>query len=142
MGHFSQYDYDRNKAFRRPAITITKNGAINFNAGILQKYIKNKNYVILYYDRTDKRIGFEFLSEKSTKAFKIRKSVENNFGTITGRPFLNYYDISCMKTNKYHIDVDKETKYLVIDLKKPITKEKQIFNRKKEIEKDDDVSAL
>lgn len=137
MGRFNQYDHDKNKAFRIPAITITKNGAINFNAGILQKYIKNKNYVILYYDKADKRIGFEILSEESTKAFKIRKSTENNFATIAGRPFLSFYDISYVKTNKYLVSVDSETKFIVIDLRKPIIKEKQILNKKKEIDEEE-----
>lgn len=118
MGKFIQYDHDKNKGYRNPAVTITKNGSINFNAGMLHKFIKNKIHVILYYDRVGNRIGFEFLSEDSTKAFKIRKSDKNNFGTIAGRSFLNFNDIPYAKTNKYQVEKDKDTNYIVIHLKK------------------------
>ncbi len=120
MGRFVRYDYAKNKSFRPPVITLTKNGAINFNAGMLQKHINKKVYVILYYDKVGNRIGFEFLADKSTKAFKIRTSPDYNFGTIAGRAFLNYNDIPHEETNRYSVDIDNETKYIVINLKKPI----------------------
>ena len=67
----------------------------------------------------DKRVGFEFIMEKSPKAFRIRKAKNNNFGTIAGRSFLKYYDIPYNVTSKFIVVRDKETKFLVIDLKKP-----------------------
>ena len=118
MGRFVQYNFDENRSFRPPVITITKNGAINFNAGMLRKYMKKKTHVILYYDKVGKRIGFEFLSEESKKAFKIRITSEHNFGTIAGRSFLSFYDISYEETNRYPVEIDNETKYIIINLKK------------------------
>lgn len=118
MGRFEEYDFEKMKIFGDPSITITKNGAINFNAGLMHKYIKSRNYLILHYDKLDKRIGFEFIMEKLPKAFKIRKAKNNNFATIAGRSFLKYYDIPYHVTSKFLVVRDKETKFLVINLKK------------------------
>ncbi|MCK4828553.1 hypothetical protein KA005_73160 [bacterium] len=118
MGRFEEYDFEKMKIFGDPTITITKNGAINFNAGLMHKYIKNRDYMILHYDKLDKRVGFEFIMEKLPKAFRIRKAKNNNFGTIAGRSFLKYYDIPYNVTSKFLVVRDKETKFLVIDLKK------------------------
>lgn len=117
--NFIQYDYSKNKGYRSPFITITKNGIINFNTGVFQKFIQNNIYVVLHYDKIDNRIGFEFLPEDSTKAFKIKKSHKSNFGTIYGRPFLNFCDIPYVKTNKYLIEKEEETNLIIINLKKP-----------------------
>jgi len=118
MGRFEEYDFEKMKIFGDPSITITKNGAINFNAGVMHKYIKSRNYLILHYDKLDKRVGFEFIMEKSPKAFRIRKAKNNNFATIAGRSFLKYYDIPYNVTSKFLVKRDKETKFLVINLKK------------------------
>ncbi len=118
MGKFILYDYDKNKGYQNPAITITRNGTINFNIGMIRKFIKNKDYVVLYYDKTDGRMGFDFLSEESKKGFKIKKSDKGNIGIITGRSFLNFYNIPYIKTNRYQAKEDKDTGYIVINLKK------------------------
>jgi len=117
MGKFILYDHDKNKGYQYPAITITKNGTINFNIGMLKKFIKDKVYVILYYDREDSRIGFHFFSKNSTKAFKVRKSNKDNLGTISGRPFLNFYNIPYTETNRYQVKEGKNKSCFIINLK-------------------------
>ena len=118
MGEFVQYNHNKNSTFKNPSITISKNGQINFNTGTLRIFIKDKMYVILYFDKLDNRIGFKFSLKKLEGAFKIRKTIKDTVGMIAARTFLRFHNIPFIETNKYKAEVDGETKFIVINLKK------------------------
>ena len=99
-----------------PKASIWMRGQIGFNQGAVEKLgIKKRKYAVLYYDKEDKRIGFQFTDDAESGATKIIKGKTGAF--ISAKAFLDYYDIEHSETRKYDISDDKEAGLYVIDLK-------------------------
>jgi hypothetical protein len=104
----------------RPMASIWKRGQIGFNQGAIEEYnLVQYEYVVLYYDADNNRVGFEFTKDKKAAgAMKLvfRKSSGASFSAI---PFLKINKISFDESNQYNLDFDKESGFYVIDLSKP-----------------------
>lgn len=117
MKNFEKFIYKRRQSPDKATVTVTKEGIINFNLATMETYIKNNDYVILYYNRKDSVIGIQLTNKDSAEAYKIRKYREGKYGNITAIAFLKYYKIQHSKSHVYTTNWDEENNMLLIELK-------------------------
>ena len=100
-----------------PKISIWSRGQIGLNRGAIERFRLDKyKYVVLFYDKDDKKIGIKFIDDSTEEgASKIihRKSGGLSF---SGVAFLHYYDIDYSETKKYDLEYDKENDLYVFNL--------------------------
>jgi hypothetical protein len=103
----------------RPKISIRNTGHIGFSRGAINKYNLDKyKYCKLYFDSSNKIIGFQFTSEEEEDiTVKLTKRGQDMF--ISVKPFLNYYGIDHSVTRIYLGKKDEESDLICIDLGKP-----------------------
>ena len=102
-----------------PQVSIWSRGQIGFNQGAMQEFdIKDYQYVVLYYDPDTSRIGFQLTNEKEEGAIKFNFR-DNSGASISAIPFLRANKIKYNETRKFDVEVDADSKLLVIDLTKP-----------------------
>lgn len=91
-----------------PKVSIWTRGQIGFNQGAVEKYnLKDFNFVVLFYDRDERKIGVRFTNDSSEDgANKIIKGKTGIF--VSAKAFLDYYDITHVKTKRYDIAYDSE----------------------------------
>lgn len=100
----------------KPKVSIWSRGQIGISQGALERFkLHDYNYVILFYDRDNKIIGFKFTNEESEDG-AIKLSVRNTGGVISGRAFLEYYGIDYSKTKQYDMIYDEGNELYVISL--------------------------
>lgn len=100
-------------------ISVRTNGQIGFSKGTMSMFkLSEREHCKLYFDGEKNRVGFEFTDEAqpNVTARLIRRG-EDTF--ISGRPFLNYYNIDISKTRVYAAERDIETGFIVIRLSDP-----------------------
>ena len=101
----------------KPKVSIRKYGQIGFNNGAVKKFDLDKyEYVILFYDRENRRIGIKLTNNSSEDgAMKLQKRPLNV--AISAKSFLEYYEIPYLKTSRYNPQWDENEKMIIIDLK-------------------------
>lgn len=111
------------------SISITKNGSFGLNSGFYNgEKIKDFSYVMLFFDKNKKTIGFLFTNSKSAKGtFKI--SHGNNSGYIAARTFFmsifpgNLDEVAKYarrySPKKYHDEKIGELYYIRLEDKEP-----------------------
>jgi len=112
---------EKNKANKGPTITLTKDGFLFFNSATFMRYLSEWQFIELYYDRENERIGFMSAEESSNSAYKIKKNLTNRGVTISAVSFCNHYEIehkkgSVRRTAKW----DEKSSMLYIDLQKNV----------------------
>lgn len=100
-----------------PKASIWSKGQIGFNQASVEEYkLDNYGYVLLFYDRDTKRIGFRFTNDKEMEGAAkliVRKSAG---ASMSARAFLKHYSIYAEKTQKYDLKYDKETDFYIMEL--------------------------
>jgi hypothetical protein len=117
MSNFEKFTHRKSRSFGKPMITITKDGNININSVTMEKYVKDNNFAVLYYDKNNYLIGVKFSDKEKPESYKIRKSRNDRLGYLTGIAFLKYYNINHDKTFAYTVEWNEQEKMIVIDLK-------------------------
>ncbi len=84
----------------KPSITITAAGAISLSKACFDKYLGDKNYANLYFDKDKRLVGIKAVDKEGDNAFKITRSGERSSGSIAGRSFLNRLEIDFSKRIK------------------------------------------
>ena len=80
-------------------ISLTKSESFGFAAGFYKKYgISEFNFVTLFYDRDEGKIGFQFSKDKIGKtSFTLIHSKNKQSGSIIARSFFRTFDIDSKK---------------------------------------------
>jgi hypothetical protein len=83
---------------RGEIISITKRGSLNFNRMFSRQHLASIQFVELYFDEENHRVGIKPLNEKTENAYKL--------GGRTGKwvrvkDFLEFYRCGHSKTTKY-----------------------------------------
>jgi hypothetical protein len=100
-----------------PKISIWEGGQIGFNQGAITRYnLENYKFAILFFDRENKRIGIKFTNNEKEEGI-IKFNQRKTGGVISGKAFLDYYDINYSQTIK-NLDIffDKENEIYVVNL--------------------------
>lgn len=92
----------------RPKVSIRKSGMFGFNNALIKKYnLRNYEYVVLYYDKKRKIIGFKFTNNINEEG-KYKINVRDKSASFSGRSFLDYYGIKFNKVKRHDaIWIDK-----------------------------------
>jgi hypothetical protein len=101
----------------KPKISIWEGGQIGFNQGAMKRYkLDNFQYAILFFDREENRIGIKFTNTEKEEGV-IKFNHRKTGGVISGKAFLDFYDIDYTKTKK-NLDVvfDEANDLYVINL--------------------------
>lgn len=103
----------------KPLLTLRRSGHIGLNNGALHRFALDRyTRVRLRYDRDTRRIGVQPLKNSDdSNTFKLR--IKEGNVTISGRSFLEHYDIPYAQGGKYEAVWDDEG-MVVADLRKPI----------------------
>ena len=80
-------------------ISLTKSESFGFAAGFYKKYnISIFDYVTLFYDESEKKVGFQFSKEKLGKSsFTLIHSNNKQSGSIIARSFFRSFEIDSKK---------------------------------------------
>lgn len=84
-----------------PSVTITSAGALSLSKYCFDKYLKDKDFVQLYYDNDKKLIGVKAVDKEGDNTFKVTRSGNRASGSIAGRSFLKHLEIDFSKRKKF-----------------------------------------
>lgn len=101
-----------------PKVSISTAGKLSLNEGAVRLWNLEKfKFVSLLYDSETKRIGLEFLEDKTMGSiFKLQ--FRKNAGVfISCISFLSYFNITMDVTTSYEVSKDKEN-FFIVDLNK------------------------
>jgi len=88
--------------YYKPSVTITAAGAISLSKSCFEKYLGDKNYANLYFDKSRGLIiGIKTVDKEVDNTFKITRSGDRASGSIAGRSFLNHLGIDFSKRKKF-----------------------------------------
>lgn len=81
-------------------ISLTKSQSFSFAVGFYRKYkLVDFSFVTLFYDKEDKKIGFQFSKERLAKSsFTLMHSNNKQSGSVIARSFFSNFEID---SNKY-----------------------------------------
>lgn len=96
-----------------PKLSIRKNGSIGINNSALEEWFdEGDEYVELYYDEDNNKIGLEGVEEDSGDVFSLSRGESG--GSITPMAFLRSRDLIGDNTKQYL--AEEEDGMVVIDL--------------------------
>ncbi len=75
-------------------VSITATGVISLSAACTTKYLKDLEYVQLYYDPTAKRVGIKPLKKAEKYSYKVVRPANSKRAVFSGRGFLHMHHIS------------------------------------------------
>ena len=107
---------DQGSKFAEPLVSVTAAGVIALNKTCLEKFIGNKRFVELYYDKDNSMVGIKCVDKQGENRFKITHSPDKKSGTIAGRSFLNYLKIDYSKSRRYVPDWNEEESMLTFKI--------------------------
>jgi len=100
-----------------PKVSISNRGMIGFNQGAKNRFELDKYTVcILYYDKDEQKVGFEFSTDEQTEG-AIRLRHREIGADIGAKSFLAYFDIVPEATMLYQAKAGEKPGWLVVDLK-------------------------
>ncbi|QCW01786.1 hypothetical protein [Natrinema pallidum] len=103
-----------------PRVSLRKSGTVGINHAAVSEYFEEKDYVELFNDAVNQKVGLHPRVDETDASYKVRKSDrEGHGGQVNCRAFLNEYDIVPEKTTRYKATWDDEQELIVIDLTSP-----------------------
>lgn len=100
----------------RPKVSIRKSGMFGFNNALIKKYnLKEIKYVVLYYEKSKKIIGFKFTNDKNEEGL-YKLSLRDKSASFSGKSFLDYYDIKFNNIKRYDTEWDESNNMIIIKL--------------------------
>ena len=97
----------------KPSVTITAAGAMSLSKACFDKYLGDKNYAQLYYDKDKGLIGIKGVDKEGDNTFKVTRSGNRASGSIAGRSFLNHLQIDFSKRKKFIPELNEKEGMLV-----------------------------
>ena len=97
--------------------TVSSLGRIDFNARAREKHnLESYKHCVLFYDQKPKKVGIQLTNDPTVEgALSLKHTVNGTM--ISGKRFLDYFDIRPAKTTTYHVTQDSDG-LVVINLKK------------------------
>ncbi|MFK5604454.1 hypothetical protein [Haloferax volcanii] len=103
-----------------PRVSLRKSGTVGVNNAAVSEYFDGKDYVELFNDAVNQKVGLHPRDDETEDSYKVRKSDrEGHGGQINCRAFLREYDIVPEKTTRYKASWDEDQELVVIDLTDP-----------------------
>lgn len=100
----------------KPKISIRANGQIGLNQGAIERFNLNKyKYAVLFFDKDSERIGIRLTNTEEEGICKLQ--VRQSNAAISGKAFLDYYEIDYSKTNRYDSVWDEKEKMIIVSIK-------------------------
>jgi len=91
---FEKFCKIRRRGIKSTTISI-KGTYIYFTSSSIEKYsLTTYPYVNLWFDKENKKIGFEFLLRQGQDSFKFSYYRRQNFGKVCCTSFLKYHNIT------------------------------------------------
>ena len=111
---FERFTKTKSRGYR-PKVSIWSRGQIGFNQGFISRYnVEDYKFIVLFYDKEDKKIGFRFTKEDEEGCIKF--SIKKTGMVVSARAFLDYYNIDYSETRKYDVSYDEGDDLYVINL--------------------------
>lgn len=110
--------------------TVSSLGRIDFNARAREKHnLESYKHCVLFYDQKPKKVGIQLTNDPTVEgALSLKHTVNGTM--ISGKRFLDYFDIRPAKTTTYHVTQDSDG-LVVINLKKVHHQTKRTAYQKK-----------
>lgn len=70
MTNFEKFVRTSRRYYGDPVATISKNKYISFNCILMEKYVKDNDYAVLYFDREKELIGVKYSRENNLRDTK------------------------------------------------------------------------
>jgi len=102
-------------------ISLRKSGSIGLNSATIEQYFPRHDWVVLFYDESNNRVGLEPKDEKSEDAYKVQKrDGKKQGGSINATSFMRDYDLIPSKTKQYRAQLHEETGLVCLDVNNPV----------------------
>lgn len=106
----------------QPKISLRKSGSIGINNSALDEYFdESEEYVELYYDAEENRLGLQGLEDETEDSFSLSRT--DSGGSITPMSFLRAEDLVPDVTTQYSPDtqaLNSDIELVVVNLDEPI----------------------
>ena len=112
---FEEYTQKRSRYTPDATITINVSGNISINKQCYEQYFKDFVWVKLYFDKETNRIGIKPVREAAFNTYSIRNN-RGRSAAISGRSFLQNYNVNFKESRRCRVEYDKENEMLVVDL--------------------------
>jgi hypothetical protein len=120
---FIMYTND-SKRESRSRVAISSAGLISFTSGAVRELgLKNYQFVILYYNQHEMKIGVKLSNDPNNKA-SVPLRNKSTRAEISGRKFFKYFNILPSESISGEIELEEQEGYLVLNLKKFVVKAK------------------
>lgn len=97
-----------------PLISLRKSGGIGVNSAATEEYLSDAEFVHLYFDEDNDRLGIKPVDEEDGNTYKVNMT-ESSAG-ITPSSFMKRYDLVPDVTTRYEVEWDDDEEMLVADL--------------------------
>ncbi|ESP86842.1 hypothetical protein [Candidatus Halobonum tyrrellensis] len=97
-----------------PLISLRKSGGIGINSAATKEYLPDAEFVHLYYDDENSKIGIKPVDEEDNNTYKVNMT-ESSAG-ITPSSFMKRHDLVPDVTTRYEVEWDDDEDMLVADL--------------------------
>lgn len=106
---FKAYELKKTQG-REPSVSITKDGALVLNTGCVEAFFKGYNYVKLFWDAENSKVGIQPVKKKDDLSYSLSQSPNKRVGWLSGTSFLRTFGIEHKKTTSYPVVWNKEEK--------------------------------
>ena len=97
-----------------PLISLRKSGGIGINSAATEEYLSEAEFIHLYYDDENNKIGIKPVDEQDENTYKVNMT-ESSAG-ITPSSFMKRHDLVPDVTTRYEVEWDDDEDMLVADL--------------------------
>jgi hypothetical protein len=112
---FEKFTKTRGRGYS-PKVSIWSKGQIGFNEGSLLRFsLKQFEYVVLFYDKENRKIGIRFTNEKEDGIVKFIKR-KTGGASISAKAFLDFYNIRPSENKKYDVYYNKDDDLYIINV--------------------------
>jgi len=103
----------------------------NLNEQCLEKFIKDHQYVELYYDDESKKVGIMPVNRKAQYTYSIQKRSNTRYGTVHGRAFLKHYGLTPNERTLHTVKWNDEIQLIELSIEDTIDSEAPVIKQSK-----------
>jgi len=97
-----------------PLISLRKSAGIGLNSVTMEEHFEDADYVQVFYDEANEKLGLKPAEEDDENVFKINRTASS--GGVTPTNFLNTYGLVPEVTTRYRVEYDEDEDLVVADL--------------------------
>ena len=99
-------------------LSISKKGVMFFYKNLTHYFSEKGKFINFHYDPKARVIGLGVTNEERPSSYRIGFQKKKSVSVASAQAFLRHYSIPYEKPRTYEAEIDKETGYILIDLKK------------------------